>query len=250
MKVYAAKNKNDNIRFNSSSGGVFTAFAEAIIEDGGIVIGASWDGLDVKHIAVDNIDDLAKLRGSKYVQSEVDYSLLDTDKTVLFSGTPCQMPKNKDNYYLIDIICHGTPTKESFKEYCDKNGITKITFRDKTNGWCNYNVTTNKGTEPYIQNEFMQDFIYNKNLCNKCYNCPFKNFKSNSDIQIGDFWGVSNEYSDFADNKGISAVFVKTDKGEKLFNKIKDKIDYIEIEKEKVIKYNPSLIESGERKCQ
>ena len=245
MKVYAVKNKDKKIVLESSSGGVFTAFAEQIIKEGGNVIGASWDGLDVKHISIDKIEDIGLLRGSKYVESEVDYSKLG--KKTLFSGTPCQMPRNKDNYYLIDVVCHGTPKKEEFKKYCEKNKIKEINFRDKKNGWYNYNVTTNNGSQPYMDNEFMQDFISNKNLCKRCYNCQFKNFKSNSDIQIGDFWGIGNEYPEFADNKGVSAVFIKTEKGAKLFDKIKDKIDYIEIEADKVIKYNPSLIESAKR---
>ena len=95
MKVYAAKNKDLNIRLNSSSGGIFTLLAEQMIDEGGIVIGAAFEGLDVKHIAVSQKEDLSKLRGSKYVESTVDYSLLKTNRKILFSGTPCQIPINK-----------------------------------------------------------------------------------------------------------------------------------------------------------
>lgn len=247
MKIYAVKNKDDNIRLNSSSGGVFTALAEVILDIGGIVIGAAWDGLNVQHIAIDNKDDLGKLRGSKYVASTVDYSLIKTDKPLLFSGTPCQMPKLKDNQYAVDVICHGTPTKESFQKYCEDEGISEINFRDKSTGWASYSVTTNKEKAYAINNKFMNDFLNNRNLQQKCYNCQFKNFKSQSDIMIGDFWGVNIEYPDFYDNKGVSLLFIKTEKGQQLFDLIKDKIDYIEVEYEKALKYNPSIIESARR---
>lgn len=247
MKVYAVKNKNDGTRLQSSSGGIFSLLAEQIINKGGSVSGFAWNGLDVEQKIIFLKEDINLLRGSKYVESKIEKIPVVINAPLLWSGTPCQMLKPQDNLYQIDVICHGTPTKESFKNYCEENGITKINFRDKKNGWCNYNVTTNKSTEPFIKNKFMQDFINNKNLCKKCYNCQFKNFKSNSDIQIGDFWGIGNEYPEFADNIGVSAVFIKTKKGEELFNKIKDKVDYIEVTKESVIKYNPSLVESVKR---
>jgi len=249
MKVYAAKNKDLNIRLNSSSGGIFTALAEQIINEGGTVIGATLDNLEVKHIAIDNVNDIKKLQGSKYVQSTVDYSLLNNKKPILFSGTPCQMPN--DDVLKIDVVCHGTPTKESFKKYCNANQISHIKFRDKTNGWTNFMVVTCKDGntihEDFRNNEFMMDFLNNKNLKESCYNCQFKNFKSSSDITLGDFWGIQNEYPDFADNIGVSLVIVKTPRGEEYFDKIKDKLDYIEIDIDKAIKYNPSIIKSAVR---
>lgn len=241
MKVYGAKNKDDNIRMLSTSGGIFTALAEVIFDMNGIVIGATWDNLDVKHIAVDNKEDLAKLRKSKYVTSKVDYSLIKTDRPLLFSGTPCQMPKLKDNQYAIDFICNGTIKPELFKKYCEEEGITEIDFRDGTKSWINFHVKTNKASEHFMDNPFVRDFIHNKILEDKCYNCQFKNFKSQSDLMLGDFWGVQFEYSDFFDDKGVSVVFVRTEKGKKIFDLIKDKIDYIEVEYEKVLKYNPNI---------
>ena len=209
---------------------------------------ASWEGLEVKHIAIDNKDDLYKLRGSKYVKSKVCYSLLNTDRLVLFSGTPCQMPISKDNLLLVDVVCHGTPKTEVFNEYCKKYGIKKINFRDKTNGWLNYQVVTETEKETkkenFYENDYMNMFLSNKHLNESCYNCKFKNFKSNSDIQIGDFWGIQNEYPDFFDNKGISLVMVKTPKGEGYFERIKPHMDYIEVDIEKAIKYNPCIVKS------
>ena len=255
MKVYAAKNKDDAIRLKSSSGGLFSLLAEEIIRNKGIVVGAVWNDLDVKHVAIDDMQELHALRKSKYVKSTVDTSLYNfTDKEVLFSGTPCQMPsKKKDNYTYLSVVCHGTPTKQSFQEYCEKTNIKYMNFRNKETGWTNFHVTyeLHNGeiiSQPFQENEFMQDFLNNRNLTKMCYNCPFKEFKDNSDIMLGDFWGVGDEYPDFADNQGISVVFIKTEKGEQLFDKIKEKIEYIEVDVNKVIKYNPSIIKSAERK--
>ncbi|MCK4258769.1 MAG: Coenzyme F420 hydrogenase/dehydrogenase, beta subunit C-terminal domain [Halanaerobiales bacterium] len=247
MKIYACKNKDKDVVLKSSSGGIFTALAEQVIDEGGEVIGAAYNGLDVIHKVADNKEDLKELRKSKYVKSTIDYNIMSKDRLTLFSGTPCKMMFNRDNLILVDFICHGTPTKASFKRYCSENGIKQIDFRDKSRGWTNFEVNINGKKEDFQDNKFMQDFLNNRNLTKPCYNCQFKNFKSNSDIMLGDFWGVGNEYPEFADNKGISVVFLKTTKGEQLFNKIKEKVDYIEVELDKVVKYNPSLLKVAKR---
>jgi len=253
MKVYAAKHKDIDVRLHSSSGGIFTALAEAILDQEGIVIGAGWNGIKCEHMCVDNKADLYKLRGSKYVVSTIPKEVVSTVRNnrtapMLWSGTPCQMLPKRDNLYQVDVICHGTPTVKSFNEYCEKNNITKINFRDKIHGWTNFNITINGDkTSPFQHNEFMNTFLKNRNLNKKCYQCQFKNMNSNSDIQIGDFWGIQNEYPKFADNIGVSVVIIKTAKGQQLWNMIKDKVEYIPVEINKVIKYNPSLIKSAER---
>jgi coenzyme F420-reducing hydrogenase beta subunit len=242
MIAYAVKNKDTNIRKQSSSGGVFTLLAEDMIEQGGVVIGASFEGIDLKHIKVDTKEELHKLRGSKYTESTVDYHELRDDRPTLFSGTPCQIPANAD--LKVEVVCHGTPKREIFEQYCREKEITKINFRDKTNGWNNYNVVIESNeqatTMPFIQNEYMRAFIYNLILNDKCYNCQFKN-RSNADITLGDFWGIQNEYPEFADDIGVSVVIIRTDKGKQAFDRIKDKVEYIEVDINKAIKYNPSI---------
>ena len=229
MKTYAAKNKNLEIRLDSSSGGIFTALAEVIISEGGNIVSVD---LNIEHRRIDKLEYIHLLRGSKYTKCKTNYSLIDKD--TMFVGTPCQMPKNAK--LKVDVICHGTPTRESYENYIAKHG--KFKFRDKSKGWISSTA----------KNEFMSDFLNDKNLCDKCYNCKFKNFNSSSDIQIGDFWGIQNEYPEFFDNYGVSVVIIKTPKGEEYFNKIKDKIDYIEVDLDKVIKYNPSLVQSATRR--
>ena len=143
----------DELREKSSSGGLFTLFASEIIKKGGVVCGAAFDEeFKVKHIIVDNLNDLDKLRGSKYVQSDIGDSYkkikdyLNNDRYVFFTGTPCQVSGlynylEGDSEYLFtaDLLCHGVPSPKIFKKFLDEIGgvknISKIQFRDKEKGW-------------------------------------------------------------------------------------------------------------------
>lgn len=174
LHVYAAYNKNEEIRMQSSSGGIFTLLAEATISEGGVVFGAKFDkDWDVVHDYTETIDGIADFRGSKYVQSTIGNTygeakkFLQTGRKVLFSGTPCQIAglkkylrKEYDNLLTVDIICHGVPSPLVWRRYIDeitgklrvkcadggktvsslneKPVITGISFRDKTHGWKNY----------------------------------------------------------------------------------------------------------------
>lgn len=174
MAVYAAKHKDERIRLASSSGGVFTAIAESVIDDGGVVFGAKFDkDWSVIHGYTETKEELAAFRGSKYVQSRIGDSykdaeaLLKTGRKVLFSGTPCQIAglkrflrKEYDNLLTVDFICHGVPSPGVWREYLKeetarqcggKNSvlshpkdnlgdvrIENISFRDKRLGWKKY----------------------------------------------------------------------------------------------------------------
>ena len=130
-KAYAAYCKNEEIRKNSSSGGIFTLIATQIIDEGGVVFGASFDGnFNIKHIKIEEKEDLQKLRGSKYVQSNIGETFkqarkyLEDNRKVLFTGTPCQieglrnyLQKEYENLYLQDIICHGVPSPKVWNIY-------------------------------------------------------------------------------------------------------------------------------------
>ncbi len=175
LKVYAAKNKNEEIRRQSSSGGIFTLLAERVIVEGGVVFGARFDeNWDVIHSWADTIEGIAAFRGSKYVQSTIGDTyreakdFLKQGRKVLFSGTPCQIAglkkylcKEYENLLTVDVVCHGVPSPLVWRTYLDetrkqfraKRGvgkksvhlsmdelpvITGISFRDKTNGWKKY----------------------------------------------------------------------------------------------------------------
>ena len=156
--AYACINKNDNVRRESSSGGIFTLIAEKILDLNGVVFGAQFDEkLNVSHAYVENKEDLYKLRKSKYVQSDIKDSykkakeFLDDDRFVLFTGTPCQVEglysylrKDYNKLYTQDIICHGVPSPAVWKKYKEDvekqkhMKVVNMNFRDKSNGWMLY----------------------------------------------------------------------------------------------------------------
>ena len=156
--AYGGWNLNEEIRRISSSGGIFTAIAKYIIEKNGVVCGAIFDeNLNVVHDIVDNLNDLKKMNGAKYVQSDMRDNLkkikkyLDNGRLVLFSGTPCQVSglnsylnKEYNNLYTCDIVCHGVPSPKVFNKYkkeLEKDNSSKISFinfRDKITGWKSY----------------------------------------------------------------------------------------------------------------
>ena len=172
LKVYAAKNQDEEIRRQSSSGGIFTLLAEKTIQEGGVVFGARFDeNWEVKHDYTETIEGLAAFRGSKYVQSRMEDNyrkaemFLKQGRKVLFSGTPCQVAglkrflrKEYEHLLTVDFICHGVPSpgvwrkylKETVARMCDKNSVStdpismedahveSISFRDKSSGWKKY----------------------------------------------------------------------------------------------------------------
>lgn len=171
VKVYAAKNRDEAIRLNSSSGGVFSIIAESVIARDGVVFGAKFDkDWSVTHSWTDTIEGLAAFRGSKYVQSRIGNTYKEAEaflkqgRMVLFSGTPCQIAglkrylrKDYVNLQTIDVACHGVPSplvwQEYLREMCakrtigeksvsvslnDLSDIADIAFRDKTMGWKKY----------------------------------------------------------------------------------------------------------------
>lgn len=256
IKIYAAYSTNDNIRLDSSSGGIFTEIAEKFIEYGGVIFGAAWtDDLTVEHISVRNKKDIGKLRSSKYIQSnlhniysEVLRTIKDEDKKVLFTGTPCQVAAlktftNSKNLFTIDVLCHGIPSKVVFDEYVkyisNENKVRAYTFRDKTNGWTKYKVKMlmdNGETYECItrQDPFFHGFICDLYSNLACYNCKFAAIPRVGDITLGDFWKISE---DLMDERGVSVVLVNNNKGQTLLN---------EIEEQGKIKIYPRSLEEAE----
>lgn len=266
-KLIAAINPNEYIRENSSSGGIFTMLAEATINNGGVVFGASFDeNWEVKHKFTDSVDGLRAFRGAKYVQSRIGESFrevktfLNKGLNVLFSGTGCQIAglrlflrKEYDTLSTIEIACHGVPSPAVWRTYLNNmtkgnvHKISSINFRDKRNGWKEYGVsiTTDKDEiyERCSTNLYMQTFL--KDLCLRpsCTNCPSKYGASGSDIIIGDFWGVESLRPEIYDNHGCSVVIVNTARGERLIGQLN--INGIEITYDESYRYNPCIIQSS-----
>lgn len=269
-EAYAVINKNETIREKSSSGGMFTILAEYVIKNGGVVFGAIFDEKwKVKHCYVDRIEDLEKLRTSKYMQSIIGNTyrqakdFLDSGKIVLFTGTPCQIEglktflgKEYDNLYTQDIICHGVPSPKVHDKYLEyqknKNKASKIenvTHRVKQKGWRNWsvNIKFNNGvyTQTHDKDLYMQAFLRDTILRDSCYECQFKKKNRISDITLADFWGVDKVLPEIDDDRGISLVILNSSKGKKLFEILKEKIVHKKVNFETAIRYNMNMTKSA-----
>lgn len=263
-EVFAAWNKDEKIRKESSSGGIFSLLAENTLNNNGIVIGATFNENNVvEHNFVNNIKDLYKLRGSKYVQSSTNgmYSLtkkyLEEGKEVLYSGTPCQIEglykflnKKYENLITCGIVCHGVPSPSIFYDYLkyietkNKDKIKNIYFRKKTGGWHEFYFEINfknkmKIEEVFTKNYYCSGFGQNLFLRNSCYSCKYK---LNSDIIIGDFWGIELSKPEIDDNKGISLVVSTSEKGKETLKKIENKSEYFISNLENAILKNPNIL--------
>lgn len=250
-KIYAAQNPDDYILKDSSSGGIFSMIAESVLSKGGIVFGAAIDyanNCKVKHIHIEDISELYRLRGSKYVQSDLTgiflqvRQFLKTERPVLFSGTPCQisglkrfLTQDYDNLITLDIICHGVPSpmvwdkyiSEQKKSIFDDCKYTHISFRDKRISWNEYGISFrsvplrhSKSTykesdifEGRYDNPYMKGFLSDLYLRDSCHACPVKCFSSKSDITLGDAWGIQNFNHKFKVDKGVSVIVCNSEKG-------------------------------------
>ena len=253
LQVYASKNLNETIRLRSSSGGVFSAIAEQIINNSGVVFGVTFDeNWNTVHSYTETLDGLAAFRGSKYVQSKIGTSyievkrFLNEGRKVLFSGTPCQIAglrkfllKDYNNLITIEILCHGVPSHKVWQKYLDIkkqeyscNEITHIDFRNKNTGWRRYNLSIefNNGKIyecTHKKDPYLRGFIKNIYLRPSCYSCKCKNGRANSDIVIADYWNINKVRPDYNDRLGISLVLINTENGVSLFESISEQIDYI-----------------------
>ena len=233
-----------------------------------------------KHIGIDNLKDLQKLLGSKYVQSDVGNvykeirTLLNNKKHILFSGTPCQVAglkaflgKEYDNLFTIDIICHGVPNAEFFKGYLEIleekfNGkILDFKFRDKKDGWGPYILSADILKQNKLQKErkyiyldestYASMFLYTDILRLNCYKCKYTNKHRTGDITIGDYWGIEKEHPELLKingglldtKKGISAIIINTEKGKLEVEKLGQEIVYFDTTYEKVAVVNTQLRE-------
>ena len=268
--VYAAYIKDQDIRMTSSSGGIFSLLAEKVLLMGGVVYGAAFDeNFDVKHVAIDNIKQLERLRGSKYVQSDLGDTFLEVKdylnqgRKILFSGTPCQIGGLKGylkNDYpgliTIDLICHGVPSPKVWRKYVDimKKGvgapIKRISFRAKNSSWKRYAVSFSyENDTAYLRyhwnDPYMRGFLKDLYLRPSCYSCRFKSNNRASDITLADFWGIESVLPEMDDDKGTSLVIANTVKGQHTLSEIKDKMLIDKVPTETPEKYNTAIWHSA-----
>lgn len=290
IAVYTAVNPNEEIRRQSSSGGIFTLLSETVIAESGVVFGARFDEhWDVIHDYTETYEGLAVFRGSKYVQSRIGdvYSqvkqFVKAGRKVMFTGTPCQVKGLKqylcreyDNLLTVDFVCHGVPSPKVWRTYLneeitrqceekktvsshfnssffERDALVKgISFRNKAFGWKKYSfvLTLSKTVATgdkkivsssciFYDNAYMQAFLANFSLRPSCYNCPAKAGKSDSDIMIGDFWGINNIMPDFDDDRGCSLVILNSNRGEAVFSRLN--INYKKVLYAEVVSNNSNI---------
>lgn len=264
---YAFIHKDNTTVKESSSGGAFTALAQTVLSDNGIVVGASWrDDFRVEHVVIENISDLYKLQKSKYFQSYMgstykkvkDY--LDNGRKVLFTGTPCQvvglkkyLKKPYSNLILVDLLCANCPSAEIFNKYISEINVSgniknyNFRYKKETNEvWDAKSVKLELKNGEQIVEDIDNDMylkVYHTcslGLSSQCMDCKYQGNKRYGDITIGDCWGIDRFDSTVKHKYGVSAIIVNNEKGQELVNNIaKDNIDTLkEIPLSDVKKYN------------
>ena len=270
QKAYAAVHKDSSVLEKSTSGGAFTALADTIFSQGGVVYGAAMlNGMQVKHIRTENRTAFAELRSSKYLQSDTGttYQMVEQDlkqgNVVLYSGTPCQIDglkcflrKEYENLYTADIVCHGVGSQKYFDKYMEfakerYGKIKALRFRSKEYaGWsCGGGVvvvgTSNsekkipyRDFDNYYYSYFLSGDIYRK--C--CYSCKYANTKRVGDFSLGDYWGVEALNLPLQTENGCSLLLVNNERAEKLLETIVD-LDKVETTIEQAAHCNKQLNE-------
>lgn len=264
LRCYLAKSRNERIRAESSSGGIFTEIAKNIIKNGGVVFGVEFDDdWQTKYGLVDSLDGLSRLRGSKYVQARIDdaYSrtlnYLKEGRVVLFTGTPCAIAglkhylrKEYENLLTLDIVCHSIPSPKVWRKYLNEleasnqAKVSYVSFRDKSNGWSDYSIRIDLRrddnnvlniTESHEKNNYMRGFLKDLYTRPSCSDCPARNYASGSDITLADAWGIDRYHAGMNDEKGFSHILINSEKGFEALKGIISGIDCEEIMYEEIL---------------
>lgn len=263
QKVYAVINNDKEVLKKSASGGAFSLLANDVLGNGGVVYGCTLDeNMAVKHIGVETEEELYKLRGSKYVQSDLKRVFteilghLKNDRRVLFTGTPCQVDalncylkaKNQstENLLTADLLCHGVPSPvlwSDFVKHLEKTYKSKMTgfrFRTKIAGWENSVETASFENGKTVKNtgavrSFLALFYRNISLRPMCFSCKYPSFDRPSDITVGDYWGIDKVHPELNDDKGLSVVIINTQKGAELLKRISNKARIVETQPQNAV---------------
>lgn len=253
LGAWAAAGRDVALVKRSASGGIFAALAMRWIAEGGLVAGAVMDvetqGVKVYHILSDKAEDVRRMQGSKYVQSDAWRCFADVtvalrgSRNVLFSGTPCQVAAirrltgDPDNLTTIDIICHGVPPQRLLSGYVSclakrfRGRVVGISFRDKdgSSRYCaRIDVQGRKGlrtlrlrsSDLSYYRHFLQGVIFREN----CYNCPYAGLARAGDLTIGDYWGVEKRHAqafaagDMPLRADWSCILAASPKGQRLLH--------------------------------
>lgn len=258
--AYVAQHISDEVRYESSSGGAFTAIAEYVIKEGGVVFGAAFNkDFQVEHQFITKLEEIGKFRGSKYVQSQINNSYKEVEsflkkgRMVCFSGTPCQVEgllhylrKSYDKLITVDFVCHGVPSPKVWRKYLTmiqkkyQSSINKLSFRGKGLGYVGVMTIHflngklyQRGTESDAMLKLFFSEMINRPSCHKC---AFRNINYRSDFTIFDAWRIRFLYPPMADDKGTTSLLVHTEKGQILIGKLAT-LRIVKLDFDKVIKF-------------
>ena len=265
----ASYNTDDNIRKLSTSGGVFSALAEKVLAENGFIGGAVWtNDFGAKHILSDRREDLDRIRGSKYLQSDATgiykqvKNALRTGRLVLICGTPCQMAglrsflqKDYDNLIIVDFICGNINSPKLFKKYIEalemEYGGKMLSYHPKNKeygGWHNFafKATFDNG-RIYVRNRTKDDFtqcFISTHIGSRpcCFECKFKNIPRIADLTIADFWGIENVDRDWDSPLGTSLVLLNNEKGQRFYESLAGAVVSKEMPLSEAIKGNGHLL--------
>lgn len=268
--TYAVWSKDNEIRYNSTSGGAFSEFAKVIISEGGVVAGARYNNDNlVEHAIVDCYEGIEELRQSKYMSSSVGncFKIIKEEllkgKLVAFCGSPCQVAglysflgKDYDNLFTIDFICRGMNSPKAFKSWLkeieeqENSKVTRVWFKYKEGGWKSSPRRTRLDFEngnfkiyEAEKNLYMHGYLTSNLYIRKCCgDCRFKGIPRKSDVTLADFWGIEKELDD---DKGTSMLLINSEKGREYFEKIKSNMEIHSKDFETILAGNPMFSTSA-----
>lgn len=264
IATYAVKNKDSVTHLASSSGGIFTSLAQYVLQQGGVIYGAAYDNQgEVRHISVETNENLARLRGSKYVQSQIGNCYLEVKKQlkegrqVLFSGTPCQVAglrnflrKDYCNLLTVDLVCNSVPSPRIWRDYLkyiNPKGLPLgfINMRDKKTSWRKSRIIVKADNGNVLLDErgsynlYIRGFKSRNYTRPSCFACKAKNGQSGSDLTLGDFWGIKHVLPQAIDSKGVGLLLIRTERGAEVFRNIS--CEWHEADYSKALHYNPCI---------
>lgn len=269
LRTYVAVNKSRNVLLSSSSGGVFSALANIVLENNGVVFGCAYGNeMEPKHVSIENKESLRIAQGSKYVQSNINFAYVEvkeylaSGRQVLFVGTPCQIAGlksylGKDNEKLItaDLVCHGVASAKFFKGYIRhleqrlKGKVVDFKFRDKSKGWGHVGkvIYSRKGKlrsrrilpgTSYYYSFFLKGHIQRES----CYKCKYACGSREGDYTMGDYWGVKKFHPEIKADRGVSVLLVNSKKGMENVDEIRKYVNLVESSFEHASEHNLQLV--------
>lgn len=277
VACFAARSMDVETVMESSSGGIFSELARQVIDGGGAVFGCVLEDCVAHHEMAVDMEGVARMRGSKYVQSDMRNCYreckreLESGRRVLFSGVPCQIAGLKaylgrefDDLLTVGIICHGVAAPDVLKVYVEnessrlRKSVVGVKFRDKKpySNSISLSLELDDGTmlaykNGFSESAYMQAFLGSYSYRENCFSCQFRSGRCGADIVLGDFWGIQHVTNKFDVCKGVSAVLLYSATGVRMFEKMSVdllQVQYLDVSRENANLDNDPICPKGHRK--